>query len=302
MVEANSSFLFRYRGRDLTSDDLDTIRGTIASHYQRGRSYISRCLCEAWDWRQANGRLKEYAARDLLLRLEEAGYVELPPRLRVKNNLKRPSYGRKPSFISRPLCGQINEFPLPVLREAHGEDAYLWDYLITHYHYLGNPKLVGEHLKQLIFIDGQVVGCLGWASAAFKVAARDRWIGWTQAQRRDRLYLLANNVRFLILEWIQVKHLASKILAQSVRGLAAQWQARYGHPVVLAETFVDTGRFAGTCYRAANWQAIGATRGHAKQGNRYHRHGVGKTHFLYPLRRNWRDVLVDDIAVRQPGR
>jgi hypothetical protein len=299
MGEADRSIVFRYRGRDLTRQDLVQIRITIGANYSRGRSYISRCLCEQWDWRQATGRFKEYAARDLLLRLQEAGHIELPPRLRVKNNRKGPSLERKPDFESQPHSGQVNEFPVPQLREAQGKDAYLWDYLIAHHHYLGNPRLVGEHLKQLIYLDDQVVGCLGWASAAFKVAARDRWIGWSADVRRQRLHLLTNNVRFVLLPWIQIKHLASKVLAQSVRGLSEQWQERYGHPVVLAETFVDTGRFAGTCYRAANWQAVGQSRGHAKQGNRYRCHGVAKAHYLYPLRRDWRVVLLGEAP--EPG-
>ncbi|MEE8305202.1 MAG: Druantia anti-phage system protein DruA [Candidatus Tectomicrobia bacterium] len=302
MGEADTTVLFRYRGRDLTSEDLVQIRAAIDANYSRGRSYISRCLCKQWDWRQANGRIKEYAARDLLLRLEEAGHIELPPRLRVKNNHKSPSFERKPAFELRPLGGQVNAFPAPELREAHGEEAYLWDYLIVHHHYLGNPKLVGEHLKQLIYLDGQVVGCLGWASAAFKVADRDRWIGWSQEARRCRLHLLANNVRFILLPWVRVKHLASKVLAQSVRGLSAQWEARYGHALVLAETFVETGRFAATCYRAANWQAVGQSRGHAKQGNRYRCHGVAKAHYLYPLRWDWRSVLVGEAPARQDER
>lgn len=301
MAEADTPILFRYRGHDLVAEDLVRIRSTIATDFSRGRSYIARRLCEQWDWRQANGGFKEYAARDLLLRLEEAGHVELPPRQRVKNNHKRPSYERAPAFTAQPLCGEVNEFPAPVLREARGEQAYLWDYLIAHHHYLGNPKLVGEHLKQLIVIDDQVVGCLGWASAAFKVGARDRWIGWSEQTRRRHLYLLVNNVRFLLLPWIGIKCLASKVLAQSVRGLCAQWERRYGHPVVLAETFVDTQRFAGTCYRAANWRALGQTRGHAKQGNRYRRHGVTKAHYLYPLRRDWRAVLLGEAQMRQGG-
>lgn len=302
MGEADSTIVFRYRGRDLTREDLAQIRAAISADYSRGRSYISRCLCEQWDWRQANGRFKEYAARDLLLRLEEAGHITLPPRLRVKNNRKRPSFERKPDFESQPRSGQVNEFPVPQLREAQGEDAYLWDYLIAHHHYLGNPRLVGEHLKQLIYLDAQVVGCLGWASAAFKVAARDRWIGWSADVRRQRLHLLANNARFVLLPWIRVKHLASKVLAQSVRGLSEQWEERYGHPLVLAETFVETGRFAGTCYRAANWQAVGQSRGHAKRGNRYRCHGVAKAHYLYPLRRDWRAVLVGEVPTSRDER
>lgn len=299
MAEADASIVFRYRGRDLSAEDLAQIRATIAAHFRRGRSYIARRLCEQWDWRQANGGFKEYAARDLLLRLEEAGHVELPPRQRVKNNHPRASYERAPAFTSRALCGKIDEFAAPVLREARGEERYLWDYLIAHHHYLGNPRLVGEYLKQLIMIDDQVVGCLGWASAAFKVGARDRWIGWSEQTRRRHLYLLVNNVRFLLLPWVRIKCLASTVLARSVRGLCAHWELCYGHPVVLAETFVDAQRFAGTCYRAANWRCLGQTAGHAKQGNRYHRHGVAKAHYLYPLRRDWRAVLLGEVPIRQ---
>ena len=140
MGEADTTILFRYRGRDLTSEDLIRIRAVIDANHSRGRSYISRCLCEQWDWRQANGRFKEYAARDLLLRLEEAEHIELPPRLRVKNNHTPPSFERKPAFESRALSGQVDAFPAPELREAHGEAAYLWDYLIAHHHYLGNSE------------------------------------------------------------------------------------------------------------------------------------------------------------------
>lgn len=302
MGEADTTIVFRYRGRDLTAEDLTGIRAIIAANYARGRSHISRRLCEQWDWRQGNGRCKEYAARDLLLRLEEAGHIELPPRLRVKNNHKRPRFERKPVFESRPLSGRVDAFAVPKLREARGEDAYLWDYLIVHYHYLGNPRLVGEYLKQLIYLDGQVVGCLGWASAAFKVAARDRWIGWSADVRRQRLHLLVNNVRFVLLPWIRVEHLASNVLARSARGLCAHWQERYGHPVVLAETFVEAGRFAGTCYRAANWQQVGLSLGHAKQGNRYRCHGVAKAHYLYPLRRDWRAVLLGQAPASRDQR
>jgi hypothetical protein len=253
-------------------------------------------LCGHWDWRQANGKLKEYAARDLLLRLEEAGHLQLPPRQRPKNNLKAPDFSQVPLFVHEALRGRVGDYPPIELRPADGPDRYLWDYLIHHYHYLGRPKLVGEHLKQLVWIDDQVVGCLGWASAAWKVGCRDTFIGWSPAQRRSHLSALVNNVRFLLLPWIRVEHLASQVLARSARRLSAAWQARYGHPVVLAETFVDPSRFAGTCYRAANWQCLGQTRGHAKRGNAYHRHAQPKAVWLYPLQRHWRRHLLDGQA------
>ena len=291
MGEAESEILFRYRGRALTAGELQFIRQAIEADYPRGRSHISRALCAHWDWRQANGEWKEYAARDLLLRLEEAGHVRLPPRLRPKNNLKAADFTQIPLFVQQPLSGRVDEHPRPRLCAAEGAERYLWDYLVHHYHYLGRPKLVGEHLKQLVFLDDQVVGCIGWASAAWKIGCRDAFIGWDAAQRRQRLPAVVNNVRFLVLPWIRVEHLASKVLGLSLRSLAHAWQARYGHGVVLAETFVDPGRFAGTCYRAANWQPVGQTRGHAKRGNRYHAHAQPKDVWLYPLHRRWRERL-----------
>ena len=297
MSESESEILFRYRARELSAGDIELIRQTIEANYARGRSHISRVLCAQWDWRQANGKYKEYAARDLLLRLEEADHIELPPRLRPKNNLKTVDYSQMPLFIQQSLNGRVNNYPAPELRQAKGAERYLWDYLIHHYHYLGNPKLVGEHLKQLIVIDDQVVGCIGWASAAWKVGCRDTHIGWCTEQRRIQLPSVVNNVRFLILPWIQIEHLASKALAYSLRGLGGVWLERFGHSPVLAETFVDPSRFAGTCYRAANWQKIGQTLGHAKRGNRYHAHEQPKDVWLYPLHRRWREYLLS----QKPG-
>jgi hypothetical protein len=283
--------LFRYRGRDLSAADITLIREAIAAHYARGRSFIAQRLCEHWDWRQPNGAYKGFAARDLLLRLEEAKHIVLPPPLAVKNNRAEKSYAQVPLYDDRPLSGRVSGHLPPRIVEARGADRTLWDYLVHRHHYLGRPKLVGEHLKQLVYLGEQVVGCLGWASAAWKSAPRERWIGWSVAQKRARLHLLTNNVRFLILPWVRVEHLASKVLGMSVRGLSLAWAARYGHPVVLAETFVDLSRFRGTCYRAANWCYIGTTQGHAKRGNAYHRHGVPKALYLYPLERSFRERL-----------
>lgn len=294
----DTDILLRYRGRELSASDIECIRRAIAADYARGRSYIARQLCKHWDWRQANGQYKEYAARDLLLRLEEAGHIQLPPRQRPKNNLKAADFSQIPLFVDQPLSGRVGDYPPAQVREAEGAERYLWDYLVHHYHYLGRPKLVGEHLKQVVVLGEQVVGCLGWASAAWKVDCRDRLIGWSPEQRRHRLWAVVNNVRFLLLPWVRVEHLASKVLALSLRGLPAAWQSRYGHEVVLAETFVDPARFAGTCYRAANWQPIGQSRGHAKRGNRYLPHAQPKDVWVYPLQRRWRERLLSEAPTR----
>lgn len=288
------SIVFRYRSRELTSQDIDFIQAGITEHYSKGRSYISRVLCKSWNWVQPNGKLKEYAARDLLLRLEEKGFIELPPRLRPKNNLKRKVFDQIPLFIDQPLSGQIGDYPEPTIELVSPDNQYLWNYLFHHYHYLGLPKLVGEHIKHLAFINGQVVACLAWASAAWKVKGRDRFIGWNTPTKRKNLYWVANNTRFLILPWVQVKYLASKVLARTLRRLSSDWQKKYGHQVYLAETFVDNSRFEGTCYKAANWQYVGQTKGSAKKGNTYLHHGQPKAVYLYPLHRNFRRLLNDD--------
>lgn len=286
--------LFRYRSRDLTQKDIENIRCTISRYRDRGRSFISRVLCREWNWAQPNGKPKEYAARDLLLRLEEKGFILLPPRLRPKNNKKPRSFAQRPFFNDAPMTGPVNNCSNLHLQVVESGGDYLWAYLLHHYHYLGVPKLVGEHMKYLAWLDGQVVACLAWASAAFKVKSRDGFIGWSTAVRRQRLHLIANNARFLIPPWIQVKHLASKILALNLKRLSQDWQADYQHRVLLAETFVDISRFEGVCYKASNWQRVGETQGSAKSGNAYQFHGQSKAVYLYPLHRRFRRLLADD--------
>lgn len=287
--------LFQYRSRKLHTDDIAFIKVLVDRHFLRGRSYISRELCKSWNWMQPNGKLKEYAARDLLLRLEEQGLVALPPRIRPKNNLKPKVFDQIPLFVKRTLEGTITEYETLKIQVVKGpQESYLWGYLLHHYHYLGNPKLVGEHLRHIVRIDNQVVACLGWASAAWKVKDRDRFIGWGETTKRTHLHLIASNVRFLIPPWVTIKHLASKVLSLALRRLSSDWKAVYGHPVYLAETFVDTSRFQGTCYQAANWIRAGKTQGSAKRGNLYLYHGQHKELYLYPLHRNFRRFLAHD--------
>ena len=285
--------IFSYRSRNLTSEDIDTIKKLIACHYQKGRTKISKILCETWNWTQPDGKLKEYAARDLLLRLEENGYIKLPPRIKRNNNHKKNRYDQIPFYVRSSLEGAISKFPGPQVLRADKTDRYLWNYLIHHYHYLGLPTLVGEHVQHLVFIKDQVVACLAWASAAWKVASRDQVIGWDEQTKRKKLYLLSNNTRFLILPWVNIKHLASKVLALSLKQLVADYKEKYNHPVLLAETFVDTARFKGTCYKASNWQYAGMTKGSAKKGNTYIYHGQPKAVYLYPLHRHFKELLSD---------
>ena len=286
--------VFRYRSRQLTAQDVDFIRSTISEHYTKGRSHISRILCCKWRWMQPNGNLKEYAARDLLLRLEEKGFIKLPPRLRQKNNLKRKSFSQIPLFKKEPLGGSVADYSDVTISLIKRGDDYLWNYLLHHYHYLGIPGLVGEHLRYLVYVGDQVVACLAWASAAWKVKSRDQFINWTEGTKRKNLHLVANNSRFLVLPWIQLKHLASKVLALNLKRLSNDWHKVYNHSLFLAETFVDLSRFKGTCYKASNWQYVGQTSGNAKKGNSYWYHGQKKAVYLYPLHRHFRRLLTNE--------
>jgi hypothetical protein len=284
--------LYQIRGRQIGVTDLNDIRATIADHWARGRSAISRLLCERWDWRQPNGQLKEMACRALLLSLEAKGALELPPR--QKESFRAPRRADRQVFAvdDSPLEGKVAGFrslTIRMVRQTHDEP--LWDYLVDAHHYLGRPWIVGSSLKYLAYLDGRLVACLGWGSAAWKVQCRDSLIGWDAQSRQANLHKVVNNVRFLILPWVRVEHLASKVLASNLRALPSDWQRFYSQEIALAETFVDTERFAGTCYKAANWIRIGETKGRGKYDRQRRAQATVKAVYLYPLARDYRERL-----------
>ena len=282
------------RGLHITAEVLEEIRQVIEQNWEKGRTAISRILCQKWDWRQNNGQLKGMACRELLLRLERKGFINLPPRKRDKVNRKRitPISDLFNQFSSNLLSGRIDKYRKIELEMVRGTSKEkLWDSLIHQYHYLGYSQIVGAYLKYLVYLDTQLAACLGWGSAAWKVGCRDQFIGWNAEQRRNRLQGIANNVRFLILPWVQVKHLASKTLALSIRVLQSDWQRFFSEELLLVETFVDCSRFRGTSYRAANWLYLGETKGSAKRGASYSHHGLIKAVFVYPLIPNFRERL-----------
>jgi hypothetical protein len=173
-----------------------------------------------------------------------------------------------------------------VVRPITREERQGWRLYMARYHYLGDRTIVGEHILYAAFLEGELVALLGWASAAFRAPLREGYIGWTDETRSRRLHLVANNIRFLVPPWVRVKNLASKVLAANLRRLSRDWMAVWNHPVLLAETFVDTSRFRGTCYQAANWTYLGQTAGRTKRGNAYLKEGSPKALYVYPLRRD----------------
>ena len=278
------------QGRFVRPEDVGWLQAWPQRDPGCSRKGLARQLCRRWLWVDAQGRLKDFAARSLLLKLAAQGHLVLPP---LQTHKRRPPR-RAPEWPDwqepAPWSADLATLqPLHLTTVVPGtEAARRWAFYLHRYHYLG-LRVVGENLGYLVSEPaGRDVACLLFGAAAWCCAPRDRALGWSDAQRRRDLGRLANNTRFLILPWVRVPHLASALLGAVARRIEADWQAKYGHGLDALETFVERDRFDGTCYRAANWHQVGATRGRSRQ-DRDHTHAVPvKDVYLYPLRRRLR--------------
>lgn len=281
------------RGRRIAESDIVFIRSIIERHQTQGRKFIAQELCRLWNWKQSNGMAKAMACSELLLRLERAGHVVLPPRKKGPGSGPRRRHPIQIPFHSQSSIDtslqELGSVEIKMVRGTPWESLYKG--LIAAYHYLGYRQTVGEHLKYIAFHQDRPLACLGWGAAAWKVARRDHFIGWSSTHRDRNIPLIVQNTRFLILPWVQVPHLASHLLGRMARLLPQDWQRVYQHRIVLLETFVDITQFKGTCYRAANWIHVGFTQGRGRWDTA-HRHSVPiKAVFLYPLVKDFREVL-----------
>jgi Domain of unknown function (DUF4338) len=286
----------RFCGRLFSGEELGLMRELAGDYAGLGVTEMARTVCELLDWKRANGRLKHQECRQLLEHLRDQGWLKLP---RLRNSGPRGPRQIQLSEASAPQArveSSAGEFePLELRLVESRAESQLWTELIERYHYLGHRVPVGANLRYLVR-SGQrgagVLACLLWSSPAWKMAARDEWIGWNSEQRARNLQLVVNNGRFLVLPWVRVKGLASKILAQSARQLPIDWEHRYGNRPWLLETLVDAQRFHGTCYRAANWIHVGQTSGRGRMDREHKTHGQAvKDIYLYPLARNTRQRL-----------
>jgi hypothetical protein len=282
------------QGRPISPQGLEELRQWTGANPHWSRWRLSRELATRWDWRNAAGQLKDMAARTLLVKLEQRGLIELPTRRQVPTNRMR--CGSQPAIIepAEPIvCALADLQPLSV-EEVSGQPAKrAWMRgALAQFHYLGFGGAVGQNLQYLVR-DGQQrpLACAVFGAAAWKCQDRDRFIGWSAQQRQNHLGLIANNSRFLILPWVQVPHLGSWILGRVAGRIARDWRAKYGHPVVLLETFVERERFRGTVYRAANWQRVGATTGRTRQDRHTCIQVAVKDIYVHPLCRRFREVL-----------
>jgi hypothetical protein len=285
--------VIRYRGMAVTDEEVVFIREFIAQNSSDSRWMLSRKLCQAWDWRQPNGALRDMVCRGLMLQLARAGQIELPPiRVRIVNPFVHRKKPVRVEIDRTPMEGKLSDLgPLEFRQVRRTEEEALFNSLIEEHHYLGYCQPVGEQLKYIVFAKGRAIACLAWSSAPRHIGDRDRFIGWTKQMREKNLSLIACNTRFLILPWVKVSCLASHILGKMVKILSKDWETLYHHPLYYLETFIDRERFHGICYRAANWLTIGRTTGRGKNDQTGRANRSLKDVLGYPLSDDFRDHL-----------
>lgn len=289
----------KYQGRVATSEEIEFIRSLIADNPDESRRSLSKKLCEAWNWVQPNGRLRDMMCRGFMLQLHRAGLITLPEKKFTPNN---PLSGgrKKPERVEvdqSPITGSVKELrPLEVRQVRWTDQEVLYAGLIEQHHYLGYCHPIGEHLKYVVFAHDRPVACFAFSSAPRHIGCRDRFIGWDQEQRKKNLHLMAYNTRFLLLPWVQVRFLASHLLGRMARVAAADWQRIYNHPIYFLETFIDTSRFVGSAYRAANWIFLGQTTGRGKNDQTNKPNRSIKAVWGYPLCADFRACLCGDTG------
>ncbi|MGH2608211.1 MAG: DUF4338 domain-containing protein [Tepidiformaceae bacterium] len=279
----------RYCGRRFTPKELALIHEVVGSCSGLSRKELAQTVCELLGWKRPSGALKAQECREFLERLESAGALKLP-----EKQARRPLGSRTRVPVTargergRDLVGEVGEFaPIEIELVETADQRLLFRELVGRHHYLGHAVPFGAHLRYLVYAsrpERAVVGCVQFSSPAWRMAARDAWIGWDDPTRRRNLQRVVNNSRFLILPWVRVKNLASLVLSLAVRRLCVDWPRRYGVEVLLVETLVDTSRYSGHCYRAANWIRLGETTGRGRMDREHLRHGAStKTVLVYPL-------------------
>jgi len=281
----------RYCGRHFDAGELELIRTLLAASPPPSRYRLSVQVCQRLNWRRANGQLKDMSCRVALLRMQADGLITLPPPRNARPGAFRVHPDTERAIAPPPHAPRVELTRTSAQPVTHKRDSSLWNAYIERYHYLGHQLMPGAQLRYFVRAGEHTVALLGFGASAWKVKPRDEAIGWSSEARRRNLHLIVNNARFLILPWVQCRNLASHALALVSRRLPRDWQARYAYRPVLLETFVERARFAGTCYRAANWQCLGETQGRGKLDTLHRRSEPIKSIWIYPLVRDYRRHL-----------
>lgn len=290
-----SEVLLSFRGRQIRQSDVDFLRELIAANPGVSRRGLSAKVCQAWNWVQPNGQLRDMVCRGLMLALHRAGYIQLPAQRYCppNNAIVHRRVGQAEAYQTSPIEGSLESLgplELRLVRRAEGEK--LFAHLLNGYHYLGYSRPVGEHLKYLVMAATGPIACLAWNSGPLKLKLRDDFVGSPRHAYAHNLHLIAYNSRYLIVPWVKVPHLASHLLGRIARRISLDWQQLYGHPIWVLESFVDIERFRGTCYRAANWQCLGRSVGRGTKSTVHYKNTSIKELWVYPLGRNFRQQLL----------
>lgn len=282
-----------FRGQKFNQQDVQIIKEIAEKYQNENKTKIIKVVCETFNWKQPNGLLKDMACREILYRMNKKGLISLPP--------THPGYykRRKRTFwkemtelaISEEVIREVNFDNLRLKMVRWTEQEKLWNYLIDKYHYLGYKTPVGHFLKYLVYCENKIIGCIGFADGVLKLNIRDKWVGWSVEQKEKNLKSIINNNRFLILPFVKVKNLASKVLSIAVKEVVKDWEYIYKYRPVLIETFVDIGKYLGTCYKAANWIYLGKTIGKGRCGMKYYVHNQPKAVYAYPLCKDYLNLL-----------
>lgn len=292
--------ILSYRNLTVSISQLALLQALIADNPLDCRSELSRKACRLFNWIQPNGILRDMVCRSLLLKLEINDHIKLPPRRNLPQQLRPKSNSQTELFPDNAICSDDTSavqvaikslFPLSAIQVRRTKAEPLYKHLIDRYHYLGYTQPVGEHLKYIIYSQDRPIACISFSSAPRHIGSRDGFIGWDQHTRRRNINLVAYNTRFLILPWIRVPHLASHVLGLIARRISHDWQQMYNHPLYFLETFVDTERFRGTCYKAANWTYLGVTTGRGKNDQTHKKNRSIKAVWGLPLVKDFREKL-----------
>lgn len=283
----------RYCGRNFTQSELEGIRNLMADHPEVSRAALSRFVCQFLHWYRPNGALKEMSCRVAMLRMHDDGLLKLPPP-RNSNNNGKPYLFQSDKIDTNPAPHHVpaTAFSSLQVQPVQGkQQSALWNEYIQRFHYLGYAPVPGDQIRYQVQLNGQVLALLSFRAAVWKTAPRDHFIGWNSQQKKKNLHLVVNNARFLILPWVHSPNLASRILSMTSKRIVEDWRQRYRYSPVLMETFVETPRFHGTCYKSANWIYLGKTKGIGRLGDRKNPELPIKTIWVYPLSKNFRPQL-----------
>ena len=283
----------RIQGRELSQEDIRFIQQLIENNPTLSRRKLSQELCELWNWRNAKGVLKDMASRSMMLKLDKLGHIELPPRRQTPVNRMKQRTKLFMPYDKTPIVSSLASIqPIRIIIPQTKEQDDLFSFCLSEYHYLGYRGIVGENMRYMIMDrNNRILAFLLFGSSAWKARDRDVYIGWNKQIRESNLNFITNNMRFLILPWVRVKHLASHILGLIARRINTDWMEKYGHPIYLLETFVQKDRFSGTCYKAANWMHVGQTTGRSRNDQFNDIIVPVKDIYIYPLIANFKEKL-----------